>query len=175
MPTTPVQTSDSRNEFLDLAIDQLRRAKDLNRQAEKLKRDLNINNIDPATVDTQVQGMLDAAEDLADGAKATIDLADWKHQIVVSIGQPGAYASCGIDIDNSSDAILTAANSSTPFTPFAAGDIVQLSNTSRAAHSDVRTVKGTSGNTLTLEEVLTDLDTTADTTIRVTLLEYYHA
>lgn len=167
-----VQTSDSRDEFLDLAIDQLRRAKDLNRQAEKLKRDLNLNSIDPATVDAQVQAILDTAETLADGAKTTIDLANWQHQIVVSIGQPGAYASCGIDIDNSSDAILTAANGTTPFTPFAASDSVQISDTDNVAHSVVRTVKAAStpGNTLTFDDVLTGTDTAADTTIKVTLL-----
>ncbi len=173
MALVTVQTSSSRAQLLDLAIEQLRRAKELNRQAERLSRDLRLAAVDPANVEDQVGELMTAAASAVASADTFMTSIYWQNQIVVSIGAPGGYTSAAIDVDNSSDAILTAANSTTPYSVFAAADVIQISNAETAAHNDTRAVKAatTPGNTLTFEAVLAGTDNTEDTAITLTLLE----
>lgn len=172
MALVTVQTSSSRAQLLDLAIEQLRRAKELNRQAERLSRDLRLAAVDPANVEDQVGELMTAAASAVASADTFMTSIYWQNQIVVSIGAPGGYTSAGIDVNNGSGkAVLTAANSTTPYDVFLAADVVQVSNAETAAHNDTRTVEGTPGATLTFTTTLSGLDNTDDEAVTVTLLE----
>jgi|GEM_PF-3976945 len=155
-----VQSFETREVLLKSAIQTLESALELNKQAERLERVLRQQGVAPSVVDDQVQGLLEEMKDLIDevqGASGDGNLAAINEQyaIRVEIGMPAAYTSVVIDVDNgSSKAVLTAANSSTPFSPFAEDDVIEILSPENAANAQLKAAEGTPGNTLTFSSVM---------------------
>ncbi len=147
-------------------------------RAKVLESELRRSGVHPTTVDDQVQELLDEMADLIDAVQGTsgngnLAAINEQYAIRVEIGQPAGYSSVGIDVDNgSSKAVLTAANSSTPFTPFAASDVIELLNPEDPENAQIKTAEGTPGNTLTFSSVMSGgADNTDDETLVLVLRE----
>lgn len=155
MALTDYETTTQRTAVINSAIAALNSARKSVTDAAALSAELTNKGFEQADIADSCNDVLTVAKDNVSGAIAMLGYIDvnFPYQVKAVIGCPGAYSSCAID----SGTKTFTASGGLPFSEFAAGDVLLVTNAEDAANMKTLTVSsiGGGGSSMVVVESVT--------------------